>query len=213
MKDSTETGRGRERVTGQGRSGGEGQRDNGTQRRHRECTLFLDMLYPSVLETGRNPLHLMILEHCDTQTHWGTVVCVCVCGETGATGAAAATGESGRYIRILLIQVDISHSSSSSQEEIQEIFKFFIFGARRQQQQQQQQQCWHSAAAPISCLNRSPAARCGMPYLPLLPLLSLPQLVPLLVLGRQRCWRRRRRLCKSATLLLQQPLKERNAEQ
>lgn len=34
-----------------------------------ECTLFLDMLYPSVLETGRNPLHLMILEHCDTQTH------------------------------------------------------------------------------------------------------------------------------------------------
>lgn len=32
---------------------------------------FLDMLSPSVLETGRNPLHLMILEHCDTQTHWG----------------------------------------------------------------------------------------------------------------------------------------------
>lgn len=64
-----ETGRGR--VTGQGRSGrgNGGQRDNGTQRRHRECTLFLDMLYPSVLETGRNPLHLMILEHCDTQTH------------------------------------------------------------------------------------------------------------------------------------------------
>lgn len=61
----------RERVTGQGRSGRRngGQRDNGTQRRHRECTLFLDMLYPSVLETGRNPLHLMILEHCDTQTH------------------------------------------------------------------------------------------------------------------------------------------------
>lgn len=64
-----ETGRGK--VTGQGRSGrgNGGQRDNGTQRRHRECTLFLDMLYPSVLETGRNPLHLMILEHCDTQTH------------------------------------------------------------------------------------------------------------------------------------------------
>jgi len=32
---------------------------------------FLDMLSPSVLETGRNPLHLMILEHCDTQTHCG----------------------------------------------------------------------------------------------------------------------------------------------
>lgn len=31
---------------------------------------FLDMLSPSVLETGRNPLHLMILEHCDTQTQY-----------------------------------------------------------------------------------------------------------------------------------------------